>query len=101
MSNQLKTLTEIINSLTKEGYTEDFKAFDERIKGLYNKKDYKPTELLIEESYRFEGETNPADQSTLFKIKAVDGTKGTMTMSNNYESSQNEDLIRQIPMATD
>jgi len=53
---------------------------------------------LIIDSYRFEGMTDPADESTVFAIEAKDGTKGTLVISYGASTAQNEELIRQIPV---
>lgn len=91
------TLSEAVNTLTEEGYKEDFEAKDNCIMALYSKKEYQPNELIILASYRFEGMTNPSDQATVFAIKAHDGTHGTLVMSNSAEHNQNVDLIQKIP----
>ncbi|MDF0708055.1 MAG: phosphoribosylpyrophosphate synthetase [Bacteroidota bacterium] len=97
-----ETLSEAVNTLTqKEGYKEDFEADENCIKALYSKKEYQPKDLVIINSYRFEGMTNPADESTVFTIEATDGTKGTLVMSYGAATAQNEDLIRQIPLKKD
>ncbi|KAB5489976.1 MULTISPECIES: phosphoribosylpyrophosphate synthetase [Flagellimonas] len=95
------TLSEAINTLTQEGYEEDFEAGDNCIKALYSKKEYQPDALKIVNSYRFEGMTNPEDQATVFTIEATDGTKGTMVMSYSAEHNQNEELIKKIPFTKD
>jgi len=96
------TLSEAINTLSQEeGYKENFEADETCIKALYSKKEYKPSDLKIINSYRFEGMTNPGDQSTVFSIEANDGTKGTMVMSYSASSSQNDELIKQIPFKKD
>ena len=96
------TLSQAVNTLTQnEGYKEDFEADESCIKALYSKKEYQPSDLVIIESYRFEGMTNPSDQSTVFAIEAKDGTKGTLVMSYGASTSQNEELIRQIPYKKD
>ncbi|MDC6361322.1 MULTISPECIES: phosphoribosylpyrophosphate synthetase [Flavobacteriaceae] len=91
------TLSEAVNTLSQEGYKEDFEAEDDCIRALYSKKEYQPNELIILASYRFEGMTNPSDQATVFAIKANDGVLGTMVMSNSAEHNQNVDLIQKIP----
>lgn len=91
------TLSEAVNTLTQEGYAEDFEAEDNCIKALYSKREYQPNELKIINTYRFEGMTNPSDQTTVFTIEATDGTKGTMVMSYSAEHDQNVELIKQIP----
>lgn len=90
------TLSEATNDLTKKGYTDNFVAKTESIKALYAKKEYQPSDLIVDKRYRFEGMTNPSDQSELFAISANDGVKGTLTMSYSANHSQNIELIKQL-----
>ena len=95
------TLVTAINALTKEGFSEDFKAEENCIKALYSKKEYQPENLKIVEIFRFDGDTNPEDDMELFAIVADDGLKGTLVMSYSAEHFQNVDLIRQIKEVKD
>ncbi len=90
------TLSTAVDALTKEGFIEDFKAEENCIKALYAKKEYQPEDLTIVKSFRFEGMTNPDDESELFAIVAIDGTKGTLVMSYSAKHSQNVELIKLI-----
>ncbi len=90
------TLSQAVNYLTKKGYTEDFKAEEKQIKALYSKKEYLPKELLITETYRFDGMDSPEDETELFAIIANDVTKGTLVMSYSAQHNQNVELIKQI-----
>ncbi|UZR93670.1 phosphoribosylpyrophosphate synthetase [Chondrinema litorale] len=90
------SLTEAINLLVKEGFTEDFQATDDYIEALKSDNKYKPEDLKITEQYRFEGMTDPDDSSELLAIEAKDGIKGTMVMAYGAKHSQNTDLIKQI-----
>ncbi len=94
--HRLDTLSETMTALLKEGYKDDFKATKIAIEAIYAKRNYNPEDLKIVGTYRFEGETNPADQTVLFAIEANDGTKGTLTMSYGAEANQNEELIKKI-----
>lgn len=95
-TREYDTLSEATNDLSKKGYTDNFVAKENNIKALYAKKEYQPSDLTIDEVYRFEGMTNPSDQSELFAISAHDGTKGTLSMAYGADQSQNIDLIKQI-----
>ncbi|NOQ75278.1 MAG: phosphoribosylpyrophosphate synthetase [Crocinitomix sp.] len=90
------SLSQAVDALTKEGYKDDFKAEEKCIKALYSKKEFRPEELTITASYRFEGMTNPEDETELFAIVANDGTKGTLVMSYSAEHNQNVELIKEI-----
>ncbi len=90
------TLSEAVNHFTKNGFTEDFKAEEKYIVALYSKKKYLPENLKITATYRFDGNTNPDDETELFAIVSNDGTKGTLVMSYSAEHNQNVELIKQI-----
>lgn len=93
----ISSLSEAITTLIQLGYDEDFKAEAETLTALHSKKSYKPNELAIVEQFRFDGMTNPADDSLLLALKADDGTRGTLVMSYGAEHNQNVELIKQIP----
>ena len=95
------SLSEAMDDLKSEGYKEDFKAEEDFIAGLYSGKTYKPSDLVVSDTFRFEGESNPSDSTELMVIEAKDGTKGTLVMSFGAKQSQNVDLIRQIPVDRD
>ncbi|MBE7629474.1 phosphoribosylpyrophosphate synthetase [Tenacibaculum piscium] len=90
------TLSEAVDYLTKEGFTEDFKAMENNIIALYSKKEFNPENLKIISKYRFEGLSDPDDETELFAIVANDGTKGTLVMSYGAKHNQNIELIKKI-----
>lgn len=76
--NPYATLTAAIEELKNEGYTEDFNNLGEHLECKGNGKNYQPSDFTIEHTYRFEGMTNPSDNSVLYGIEANDGTKGLL-----------------------
>ncbi|UXP31226.1 hypothetical protein N6H18_12795 [Reichenbachiella agarivorans] len=97
-THNFDTLAEASNALTKDGFTDNFKTKDNSIVALYAKRTYQPEDLKIVHSFRFEGMTNPSDQTDLFGIIAHDGIKGTLSMSYGANSDENPEMIKQIPM---
>ncbi len=93
------TLSQAVDALTKDGYKEQFESGSDKVLAAFSKTTYTPEELVIVESYRFEGETNPADSSMVLAIKASDGTKGTMVMTYGANHNQDDDLIKRIPFS--
>ena len=98
MANEsFDTLSQAVDALThEEGYVEDFEAVKSCIRALYSKKEYQPNELVIQKTYRFEGMTDPQDETVVFAIEASDGTKGTLVMSYSAEHNHNSELIREM-----
>jgi len=74
----LNTLVECVNRLVLKGFTDDFKARDNGLQLLATKKTYKPEEVKILNFYRFEGNSDPADNSILYAIETEDGKRGTL-----------------------
>ena len=74
----MTTLTSCTNHLLKEGYSENFVPKHEGIEAPSTGKVYIPGEMKIVSFYRFEGESDPADNSILYALEANDGTKGLL-----------------------
>lgn len=66
-----------IRNLEEKGYTASYNCEEGQLKNLENEKFYTPEDLLLVEEFRFEGMSNPNDNSILYVIEAKDGTKGT------------------------
>jgi len=93
------TLCEATNALAKEGYSADFIAGDTHIVDSKTKVEYTPKDLEIVGHHRFEGMSNPQDDTVIFALQASDGNRGTLIMSHSAEHSQNVDLIKRIPQS--
>ncbi|TMI87589.1 MAG: phosphoribosylpyrophosphate synthetase [Bacteroidetes bacterium] len=71
------TVTAAIQGLKERGYTKDFNlrensiVCDEEIK-------YHPEDFEIVEVYRFEGNTDPADEAVVYAIESNQGDRGVL-----------------------
>ncbi len=89
MKEYYGTLSETINGLKKEGYTTDFNIQQETLVCQDANLVLSPDDFKIDKTYRFEGETNPDDQSILYAISSPRfGTKGLLV--NGYGISSDE-----------
>lgn len=76
---EMKTLAACINSLAKEGFETQFKVINKfALKSLSTQKLFTPEDVRIESFYRFEGESDPADNCILYAIETWSGEKGTL-----------------------
>ncbi len=68
-----ETVSEAINGLAKRGYTTDFEILKEKECLVCHKtsSQLSPDEFEIDETYRFEGNTDPADEMIVFAISSV------------------------------
>jgi hypothetical protein len=77
-NEDLKTLVSCLNSLSKEGFSDDYKMTEQGLKSLKRERVYKPEEVKVLNFYRFEGNSDPADNSILYAIETSDGGRGTL-----------------------
>ena len=75
---QMRTLKTCLDKMIEQGYVENFKAQDGGLKSLETEKVYTAHDLKVVNFYRFEGISNPDDNSILYVIEASDGAKGTL-----------------------
>ena len=75
---EMKTLVSCLNSLLKSGFEVQFKVSGGKLKSLATEKLYTPEEVKVSNFYRFEGESDPADNSILYAIETISGEKGTL-----------------------
>ncbi len=75
----LRTLVSCTNMLEKQGFSTQFKATVKGLKSLTTQRVYKPQEVKVVNFYRFEGESDPQDNSILYVIETVNGERGTLT----------------------
>ncbi len=94
------TVSLALNSLKERGFTTDFNiAFDKLIcnetKACLN-----PNEFEITEVYRFEGETNPADEAVVYAVESKDGKmKGAFVSAyGTYADPISDEMIKKLSM---
>jgi hypothetical protein len=74
---KMATLAEALNHATKDGFTEDFK-FENGALTSGRDNHYSPDDVKISNFYRFEGYSDPDENSILYLIETKDGKKGTL-----------------------
>jgi hypothetical protein len=75
--NEMSTLSEVMNKLKGNGFTDDFEIEKDLLVGKETDKKYHADELTIKKTFRFEGDSDPGDMSILYAIETNDGHKGT------------------------
>lgn len=95
MKESYGTLSETINGLKAEGYTFDFNVCQDHIICKQTDSILSPDEFVIDKVYRFEGESNPDDQSVLYAISSSSlNLKGLLV--NGYGISSDEEAEMMI-----
>ncbi|MCD2421551.1 hypothetical protein LQ567_02180 [Niabella pedocola] len=77
-SEEMNTISECIRNAVKTGYTHDFFITEEGLSYSGAGKIYIPGEVTIKNFYRFEGESDPADNAILYLMRTTDGVRGTL-----------------------
>jgi hypothetical protein len=76
---QYVTLSETMNELRKQGYTEDFNLRQECLECRDGQFKVFADEFKVDNFYRFEGESNPSDAAILYAISSERyGLKGVL-----------------------
>lgn len=96
--NEMRTLSQVLEKLRLKRHDNEFVMHDGHfVTG--NGKQYKPEDLTIIKTYRFEGESDPADSSILYVIEANDGLTGYSIDAYGVYSSHEQDyddFVRKI-----
>lgn len=70
------TVTDAINGLRKRGFTIDFNLEENCI--VCHEDRFNPEDFEIQEVYRFEGNSDPADAAVVYGISSNTGLKGIL-----------------------
>jgi hypothetical protein len=93
----LQDLSHAQGKLNETGFTNSFKATEDGLLCLETEKKYQPDQLTIVNFFRFEGISDPDDNSILYAIETDDGTKGTLQDAYGaYADPLVDKIVRQI-----
>ncbi|MCZ2845603.1 MAG: phosphoribosylpyrophosphate synthetase [Candidatus Bathyarchaeota archaeon] len=94
------TLSQTINILRlEEGYEEDFNLLDERLEIKSRKEEFSVSDFNVDKVYRFEGPSNPSDNSILYAITTNSGRKGILVDGYGYSSGQiSDEMLKKLDL---
>lgn len=103
-ADEMNTLSQILEKLRLKGKDNEFKMTDHgKMQSKTLDKIYKPEDLTIVKTYRFEGMSDPADSSVLYLIEDNDGNIGYISdaygVYSNNEGAGFDDFLKKIPTA--
>ncbi|MCQ6958340.1 phosphoribosylpyrophosphate synthetase [Mucilaginibacter sp. JC4] len=67
----MTTVSEVISKLQQEGYTTDFNLKNNCLECQGNALEIHPEEFVVDKHYRFEGQSDPADQAIVYAISST------------------------------
>ncbi len=94
----MKTVSEVINDLQKEGYTIDFNLKENCPECHGNYLRLHPEDFIIDKYYRFEGISDPEDEAVVYAISSLKHNLNGVLV-NGYGISSDpltEDMIQAI-----
>lgn len=75
----MKSLALCINKMVLDGYDDDFKVLEDgKLTSLKTENKFEPDDVNIVNFFRFEGQSDPDDNTILYVIETNDGLKGTL-----------------------
>src|SRR6478672_10156166 len=92
------TVTEAVNDLSKRGYTDDLRIGTDCLHCASKDVQLNPKDFKIDEVYRFEGITDPGDESIVYAISSNDGAvKGALVNAYGiYADITSEDMVDKL-----
>lgn len=102
MEAVMTTLSQVLEKLRLKKQDNEFRFSNEKFTAPSGKQ-YDPADLKIIKTYRFEGDSDPADSSVIYLLEAKDGLIGYSldsfgAYSDHGEEEGYDDFIRQIPV---
>jgi len=91
------TVSTALQELRKRGFTVDFNLKFDRIHDTGKSDALHVDNFEIVEHYRFEGNSDPADEAIVYAITTKDGRKGVLVHGYGaYSEDISEDMIRKL-----
>ncbi|HEX4826133.1 MAG TPA: hypothetical protein VFV19_17675 [Candidatus Polarisedimenticolaceae bacterium] len=76
----METIREALDRLARSGYVDEFSADGDGLRSRSTGTITPPESFRVDEIVRFEGESDPSDESVIFALRG-DGTRGTYTVA--------------------
>jgi len=99
----METLREAIERLERSGFRESFRASPDGFLALQTRRIYPPEALIVEETVRFEGESDPDDEAVLYALRARDeSVRGTFVATYGPAADPiSGELLKRLPTGSD
>lgn len=93
------TVVDAVQGLKQRGFDIDFNLEADRIFCPEPTLSLKPAEFEITEFYRFEGESDPADEAVVYAIESTGGKKGLLVTGFGISAEgMGEEMIEKLAM---
>lgn len=98
--NRLETLSQVMDMLqTERGYNEDFNLLDEHLELKAANELFSHDEFVVDEVFRFEGVSDPSDNSVMYAITTSTGRKGILVDAFGAYSGQiSDEMLKKLDL---
>ena len=94
-----ETVSGAVNGLKNRGYTTDFNLDENCI--VCNEDKFNPVDFELGEVYRFEGNTDPADEAIVYAIESNKGHKGVLVNAYGpYADGMSQEMVKKLHIHT-
>lgn len=89
------TVSEAMEILRKQGYTTDFNLDNDCI--LSQNEKFGADDFEIKDTYRYEGNSDPADEATVYAIESKSGLKGILVTGYGiYSDTVSTEILKKL-----
>ncbi|QHL87491.1 phosphoribosylpyrophosphate synthetase [Nibribacter ruber] len=94
----MTSVSQVLNHLKTEGYTQDFNLSDTCLVCHGNSLQLFPDEFVVDKHYRFEGDTDPGDEAVVYAISSEKHqVKGTLVNAYGiYSDAASDELVKAL-----
>lgn len=101
---EMNTLSQVMEKLRKKGIDNEMKMSDHgKMQSKTLNKVYRPEDLIIIKTYRFEGMSDPADSAVIYVVEDQDGDIGYILDAYGTYSDHNgpafDDFLKKLQVA--
>ncbi len=92
------TVSEAVSALRKEGFDKDFRLNGNQVE--YNNEKLDVNDLRIAVIYRYEGQSDPGDEASVYGLVSRSGLKGILvTADGTYSDASSAQLLKKLHTA--
>lgn len=91
------TVSQALQQLKKKGYTINYRLVDTGIS--CDEGTFSPEHFEIKEVYRYEGNTDPADEATVYAIESHTGLKGVLVTGYGATSNLSGNILNKLSLS--
>jgi hypothetical protein len=99
--DRMQTVAGALDQFRDRGYRQEMAIKEGRLQVDGTDRTYRPDEVVVCDYWRYEGVSDPGDESVVYAIETADGTKGTLVDAYNvYADPSVGEFLRVVTTTT-